>query len=110
VAEDARLRHNALPVADGILLDAVVGHFAGSDAGVVLFAGGGQANDVGGGDESADGEEALVLWEEVFEVRHSGLRFDDGGDEAKMKRRWSEGEADGLDESEAVAIKKLIAA
>jgi hypothetical protein len=38
------------------------------------------------------------------------LRFDDGGDEAKMKRRWSEGEADGLDESEAVAIKKLIAA
>jgi hypothetical protein len=61
VAEDARLRHNALPVADGILLDAVVGHFAGSDVGVVLFAGGGQVNDVGGGDESADGEEALVL-------------------------------------------------
>jgi hypothetical protein len=61
VAEDAPLRYDALPVADGILLEAVVGQFTGSDAGVAFLARCGQVGDVGGGYESADGEEALVL-------------------------------------------------
>jgi hypothetical protein len=86
-AKDARLGFDALPIADGILLEAVVGHFTGCDAELVFLACGGQVDDVGGGDVSADSEEALVLREEVVEVGHGELRFDDGSVVAEVLRR-----------------------
>jgi len=73
-AEDARLGQDALSVADGILLEAPVSNLTGSDACAVLFACSGQMSDVGRGDEAADRKEALVLGEQVVEVRHGEFR------------------------------------
>ena len=58
---NARMGFDTLPIADDSLLEVVVGYFTAGDAGVVFFVRGGQVDDVGGGNESADGEEALVL-------------------------------------------------
>jgi hypothetical protein len=73
VAKDARLGYDALPVVAGILLEALVGLLTGGDAGLVFFARSGQVDDVGGGEVVADGEKALVLREDVVEVRRDGL-------------------------------------
>jgi hypothetical protein len=85
MAENARLGQDALSVADGVLFEAPVSDLTGSDAGAVLFACSGQMSDVGRGDEAADGQETLVLGEQVVEVWHDGLPCADGSDVAMMK-------------------------
>jgi hypothetical protein len=70
VAKDARLSYDALSVAAGILLKAFVGLFTRGNASLVLFTRSGDVNDDGRGEMVADGEKALVLREQIVEVRH----------------------------------------
>jgi hypothetical protein len=50
-----------------------------------LFACSGQMSDVGRGDEAADGQETLVLGEQVVKVGHDGLPCAIGSDFAMMR-------------------------